>query len=89
MDSKKSKNKYRELIDLLNEWDPLDVSNTGIKDEYECFIEPMLNSLQKNPNKYELVDIINKHLEDHVGLEAKHYDTEEFADQVLNWWKSL
>lgn len=84
---KDKKAQYQELIDLLNEWDPLNVSSETVKDEYDCFLGPILNTLQKNPSKEELVDVINKHLEEHVGVEAKNYDTEKFANKVLTWWR--
>lgn len=51
--------------------------------------DPILVSLQKDADKNELTAVINKHLEEHIGLEAKHYRIEEFADKVLNWWKLL
>lgn len=47
MDSKISQHKYKELSDLLNEWNPIGVREADIKDEYECFMGPHIGVTAK------------------------------------------
>ena len=47
---------YVELIQILNEWDPIGVLPFagGPKDEYGCFLGPITTILEKNKGKEEL-----------------------------------
>lgn len=80
----------KELIDLLNQWDPIGImSLEAPKDEYDCFVNPILSILHKGKGKSELTNFLKKHLEDHMGLDSKDSKPDEFAEKIMSWWKSL
>lgn len=80
--------KQKELLALLNKWDPIGVHPEGQEDEYDCFVWPILSILQSGKGKNELVNFLNRHLEEHIGLEPRAHNSEEFADQIIHWWRS-
>lgn len=82
--------KIEELINLLNEWDPIGIAPElgGPRDEYDCFVEPILSLLNKGRDKQELTNFLTKHLEEHIGLQVELHKPDIFAEKVLKWWKS-
>ena len=90
MKNKNFKTQRDMLTRLLNEWDPIGVLpfKGGPKDEYECFILPILKVLKDNKNEAKIRGVLMKHIEEHCGL--KYYPSEKvdrFVAQVLDWWK--
>lgn len=91
MDKKKIRkviaNQKKELNQLLNEWDPIGVDpfKGGPRDDYKCFIDPILLLFSKGVKKEELVNFLNNHLSDDMGLKPKYYKTENFADTLIHW----
>lgn len=78
----------KELINLLNNWDPIGVYpfKGGPKDEYEDFVNPIVSVLQKGTNKKELTIFLKQFLKEHVGLTTKVENIERFSDATLKWW---
>ena len=83
MIKKETKLQWAELRTMLNEWDPI---GGCPEDEYDCFIGPIIKILQKDQGKGELTNFLISHLEEHMGLQAKHHKPDEFAEKLLNWW---
>lgn len=87
MDKQVIKSQQRELTGLFNEWDPLEIYSEEVRDEYDCCVTPILSKLHRGADKNELVSFLNKHFEEHIGINAKTIQVEEFIDRVINWWK--
>lgn len=85
----RDKNKWQsELNYLLNKWDPIGVDpfDGGPKDEYGCFIKPILALLKGDKKKKELTDFLERYLEKHMGLDAKSCNVSDFSIVVYKWW---
>lgn len=80
----------KELVDLLNKWDPIGVepSKGGPKDEYDCFVIPLLSMLEANKSKDDISGFLINHLEEHIGLNAKYHKPEKFAEKIVRWYKN-
>lgn len=78
----------KELNDLLNKWDPIGVYpfEGRPKDEYECFVEPILKLLYHGEDEKSIMAFLRKHLREHIGLEPKNVHPEKFSEDVLRWW---
>lgn len=88
MDKREIKNQQKELSSLFNEWDPLEVYSQEVTDEYDCCVNPIIFKLHKGAKRDELVSFLHKHFEEHIGINTKTIQVEEFVDKVINWWKS-
>lgn len=77
-----------ELNHLLNKWDPIGVDpfGGGPRDEYDCFIKPILVLLKGDKKKKELADFLRRYLEKHMGLDAKSSSVSDFSAVVYKWW---
>lgn len=78
--------KMKELSNLLNKWNPIGVSVP--EDEYDCFTGPILSLLQRNKSKRELIDFLNTHLKQHIGIDPEPLKPDEFAEKIMQWWKA-
>ncbi len=78
----------KELINLLNRWDPIGVYpfEGGPQDEYECFVKPILSLLVNGKGKRDIIVFLKKHLEHHVGVTSASNDVNNFAEEILLWW---
>ena len=78
----------KELICMLNEWDPIGIlpGEGGPLDEYDCFAGPILSLLHRGESKEKLITFLNEHLKNHIGLEPKFSKPTEFANKIMNWW---
>lgn len=78
--------KMRELNDLLNQWDPIGVLpyEEGPKDEYYCFIDPIMKVLQTSKKKEDIVEVLEFHLKNHFEYPIPS-NIESFAKDVIEW----
>lgn len=81
------KKNVQQLNYLLNEWDPIGILpfEGGPKDEYQDYIDSILEILQNEKGKTELVKFLKDHQKNVYGNPI-HSQTEEFAIKVLDWW---
>lgn len=90
-DISRSKHELRvrqgELRDLLNEWDPIGVSEAPgwPSDEYDCLL-PILGWLRNGMTEADLARRIEAELVDHFGLDPAPSHPEEFAQRVFAWY---
>lgn len=85
----------RELRSLLNEWDPIGVSdpadgNDGLGpiDEYDCIRDPLFSRLLRGDNRHEVAKFLRGELADHFGLEPALVAT-NISDRIFEWWESF
>lgn len=75
---------YKELNEILNEWDFLGVIDKDNQDEYTDIINPVLKALEKGVSQVELSEVI-------VNFVAKDYGyspsgTYEVSGKIIKWW---
>ena len=92
MDNNKLKkaiaDEQKELIYMLNEWDPIGIlpGEEGPMEEYDCIAGPILSLLHRGENKKKLIIFFNELLKNHIGLEPEDSKPAEIADKIMNWW---
>jgi hypothetical protein len=94
-----SKRELRErsaqLRALMCEWDPIGVmSDPGwLRDEYDCFVGPLLTLLASGATKDEIARYLRKETNEHFGLSPDNYDFTAVAERVHRWfdhgWRSV
>ncbi len=83
--------RWRELRDLLFEWDPLGVADVRAHahDEYDCVIDPLTNLLRRDATQEEIVAFLNEMLSDHFGVNPTSGPlldrTKALAANVAEW----
>ena len=85
MDRKRFKTLHADLMQLLNEWDPIGVADL-ISDEYECMTGPLLSRLSKGAGRPQIGEFLRNELEDHFGLDPERLDVGGMADRLVVWW---
>jgi hypothetical protein len=78
-----------ELLNILNEWDPIGVlpGAGGPQDEYECLVWPIISLLQKDAGEGELMNFLDRYLTDHMGLDFVDGGSKATVVQIFDWWK--
>jgi hypothetical protein len=82
-----SRERWREVRSLVNEWDPIGLISAGAPDdEYECVVGPVLRMLETS----EAPETIGAYLEiefaEHFGMPG--VAASEFAVQAHQWYES-
>ena len=85
----------RELRAILNDWDPLGVSDPAEPggeqwlpdDEYDCIRDPLLSHLLRGHDRAEIAAFLRSELEDHFGL-PPWLVTTALIDRLFMWWES-
>ena len=83
----------KELNDLLNEWDPInvveDLKEEGLPlDEYSSYAPGILGLLQKNADEDAIADELARIITDRMELKATR-ETESFrARKICEWYRS-
>lgn len=78
----------RELLSLLNEWDPIGVVGDGSPDdEYECLVDPILARLRDDADSRRISDFLEVELPAHFGISAG--DTGVVANRIVSWFRGL
>lgn len=82
----KNKEITNQLIELLNEWDFLEVMSEYEKpyDEYWDLIDPLLSELEKDISEKELEEFLKKFISDTYGVTPSK--TDWFSKKVMSWW---
>lgn len=76
--------KYKELNNILNEWDFLGVVEAAVVDEYADILQPIINGLVKGVNQKDLTELIINFVSKHYG--DKPNRTDEVSKEILKWW---
>ena|SRR5829696_609332 len=77
-----------ELRALLYEWDPVGVSREPDwpADEYDELLEPLRDRLAAGAAAGELAVFLERHVQEHIGLEPDVDREERFAERLVAWW---
>jgi len=78
------------LIKILNEWDFLGISriNPEINNEYNCLLDPILNSLYSQATKEEMNNIISLSISNHFGVMITSKELNPLIEKVYGWWNN-
>ncbi len=77
----------RELLELVNEWDPAGLLAVGAPgDEYECLAGPLLSRLVHGATSSELAGWLNSHVAEHFGVVPA--DPQPFVQKAQAWYQS-
>jgi hypothetical protein len=80
-----------ELAQMLHDWDPIGVyegeGQNPSPNEYDDLVTPILTALRFDPSGASLAGELRGILATDYGL-GPVGDIDEFADQVVDWWKS-
>lgn len=85
MDRKHIKILQASLTHLLNEWDPIGVSDL-VSDEYDCMVGPLLSMLSKGDGRPQISEFLRNELENHFGLDPEGIDVAGMANRLVAWW---
>ena len=79
-----------ELRELLYEWDPIGVAEEPEwpGDEYDGLLEPLRDRLAAGATAGELAIFLERHVTEHIGLEADADREERFAARLVDWWRT-
>ncbi len=82
----------RELLALLNQWDPIGVARDegagSIVDEYDCLRDSLISKLLGGDDRAAIVEFLRDELTSHFGM-APSLATDELVDRVMHWWASI
>jgi hypothetical protein len=83
----KSRQRWSELRDFLNEWDFIGVMDdpNWPRDEYECLIDPLMHRLESGQMVPELAQFLEDNLRDHFGMHRVE-SLDDFAKRVRSWF---
>ena len=83
---KQVKSLQRELLDMLNNWDFLEVVKEGKQDEYDYLADRLISQLFRESSADAISAVLKKEIKDHFGLNPKDYEIAPFAGKVINWF---
>jgi hypothetical protein len=80
------KQRFAELRDLVNEWDPIGLIELGApRDEYDCLVGPILRHLEANNSVHEIAAFLDRQMVDHFGVSGVT-GSQTFAAKVQAWY---
>jgi len=63
------KQRYTELRDLVNEWDPIRLIEVGApQDEYDCLVGPILRHLEAQDPVHAIAAFLDHEMVEHFGV---------------------
>lgn len=78
-----SRQRLRELRDLVNAWDPIGLIAAGApEDEYECLVGPVLRLLEQGVSQEVIGSYVAGECRDHFGAPIAESSAREFAARV-------
>ena len=80
--------RYAELRDLVNEWDPIGVMDDPEwpRDEYDCLVGPVLRHLEAGDARDVIVAFLTTELADHFGLDRATIRPHMFVERAATWF---
>ena len=85
-----NKNDSDYLKRILSDWDFLGISkiNPEIEDEYNCLLDPILNSLYSHATKEEMNKMISLSISNHFGVKLSNSELNSLIEKVYGWWNN-
>jgi hypothetical protein len=80
--------RYTELRDLINRWDPIGVMDDPAwpRDEYDCLVGPVLRHLEAGHAREVIVTDLTHELADHFGLDRAAIQPHDFVERATVWY---
>ncbi len=80
---------WRELNDLVAEWDPLGLIGTGApRDEYDCLVGHLLRLLKDGATEDGMVAFLNQELREHFGVKGPpESELRAFVARARSWFE--
>jgi hypothetical protein len=88
VNKEQSRQRWRELRDLVNTWDPIGLIAIGApQDEYECVVAPVLRLLEQGASQEAIVSYLAGECSDHFGAPIAESSAREFAARAKTWYQ--
>ncbi len=94
-DAEWARRAQRELRELLNQWDPIEVfdpadqdSDVGPVDEYDCLCDPLISRLLRGDGRAAVAEFLRHELTNHYGLELWLVTT-NLISRIFDWWETV
>jgi hypothetical protein len=89
LSKEESRQRWSEVRRLLNEWDPIGVIGgpDSPNDEYDWLAGPLLRLMERDASSSEISDFLRTEIEDHFGLDPRHYDFDGIAERLKGWFR--
>ena len=80
--------RYAELRDLINQWDPIGVMDDPAwpRDEYDCLVGPVLRHLEAGDKPDVIVAFLTSELTEHFGMDRGAIRPQEFVGCAAVWF---
>ena len=80
------KQRFAELRDLINEWDPIGLIDEGApEDEYDCLVGPVLRHLEARTPVHEIAAFLDREMAEHFGASGATGSV-AFAAKAQAWY---
>ena len=88
LEKAESRERWRELRDLWNEFDPIGIMDypDWPRDEYESYCGPSMRLLEQNAENEELEDYVHSAL-DYMGIGASDDAIKRFVKKMKAWFQ--
>lgn len=82
--------RFRELRDLINAWDPIGVLDdpSWPRDEYDALVGPVLRRLEAGDTPAELAEYLRAEVRDRFGLDSDARPPEDVAAEMAAWYRA-
>ena len=80
--------RFRELRDLVNQWDPIGVFEEPDwpRDEYECVVGPLLRQVESRAPVEEIAQSLHAEFTGHFGLDIPLDTCRRWAIESAAWY---
>jgi hypothetical protein len=80
--------RYAELRDVVNRWDPIGVMDdqTWPRDEYDCLVGPLLRRLEEGAPISALASFLQAEFTDRFGLSISGEHVNRWAREARHWY---
>lgn len=79
------------LRNLWNEWDPIGVASPMLDDEYDSYLAPTLDLLERGVTEDALTEYLGYLVRDRIGLgeeAVEHSNPRAFARNLQSWFSA-
>ena len=89
LSKEQSRQRWNELRDLWNEFDPIGVMDVPDwpRDEYESYVGPTMRLLERDAAIEEIVECLEWAVCERMGLELNREDAMSFAHGAKDWFQ--
>ena len=89
LNKSESRERWRQIRALWNEWDPIGVASDSLDDEYEAYLGPTLRLLERHASSEEIEQYLADVTLRHMGLSetaAGPMSRRQFATRLYDWY---